>query len=184
MTWAPPRLSLRTTRPASSRAKLCTSTAATTSSTRSSDRLAAALLGTPIQRDADVARLSAGPIGNLEFYFVSLWPQILLPEFKQLLGQPGERILPAGLLLIDRAAPVGEKAVRKPPDLDFSQTIADRPVYDRGGALQPLLIGDARRALQLVEQRRLLRFDGRLLAHVFGGLCGLGFGHFLGTILG
>src|SRR6188472_2815277 len=151
MTSAPPRLSLRTTRPASSRAKLCTSTAATTSSTRSSDRLVAALLGTPIQRDADVARLSAGPIGNLEFYFVSLWPQILLPEFKQLLGQPGKCILPAGLLLIDSAAMIREKAVRKTSDLDFSQTVVDRPVYDRGCPFQPLLIGYARRALQLFE---------------------------------
>jgi hypothetical protein len=53
--------------------------------------------------NAGIARLSAGPIGNLNFICI-LWPQTLLPEFKQLLGQPGERILPAGLLLIDGAA--------------------------------------------------------------------------------
>src|SRR6185369_11820065 len=99
------------------------------------------LLGAPIQRNADVARLSARPIDDLEFYSVTLRLQILLPECKQFFWQPGKRILPAGLLLIDGAATIREKAIWKPADFNFGLTVVDRPAYDRGCPFQPLVIG-------------------------------------------
>ena len=74
-------------------------------------------VGTIEELGPGVTGLSVGPIDDLKFYPVAFWLQILFPEFEKLLRQAGERFLPARLLLIDGAATVGEKAVRKTADL-------------------------------------------------------------------
>src|SRR5262249_13958851 len=60
----------------------------------------------PLQRDADVPGYAPGEIGDLVSDLVAAWFELPLPERIHLLGQAGERVLPAGLQVVVDGAPV------------------------------------------------------------------------------
>src|SRR5262249_50876270 len=124
----------------------------------------------PTQRDADVSRHSSGPIRNLKLDPVSALLQVLVPEFKELFRQSGERFLPPVLLLVYRSAMICEKAVGEARNFDFRQSVIDGAIDDARRASHPLFVTYTRRLAKAVEQGLLLGFCGLASTHVIGRL--------------
>src|SRR5580700_3447885 len=157
----------------------------------SSRRIAAILcaiaegsLSLPAQGHADVSRHAARKVDDLEPQFVAARLEVRLPEFIELLGQPGQRALPAGFLLIDGAAVIGAKLIGKAEDEYLGQAVIGGALDDRRRALHSFLVGNAGRLCEPFHQSLLFGFLGGLGLQGRGRLCGLAQGNLLHQILG
>src|SRR5689334_9161166 len=115
----------------------------------------------PADGDPDVARYSAREIDDLIGNAVAARLQIVGPELEYLLRDSGQRILPAGLHLVDGSAPVGAKHVGKPIDLDLTQSVPHRALDDAGSELDLIVFGETGRLAELLDQRAFLGFGRR-----------------------
>src|SRR5688572_3156384 len=103
---------------------------------------------------------------------------MLLPKLEKLLWEPRQCFFPAGLLLVDGASTVRAKLIWESSNFDFRQPIAHGALDDRCGALQPLVIGYARRLRKTIQQRLLFGRRFGLCACVLRGLCPFNLSYF------
>src|SRR6185295_10938018 len=80
----------------------------------------------PDQRHAEVAGHAVRPLGDLTLQAIPALLEMLLPEMMQLLRQPGERVLPARLHLVESPPLVRAKPIGKTAYFDFGEAVADR----------------------------------------------------------
>src|SRR5262249_32468352 len=97
----------------------------------------------PAQCHAHVAGHSAGEVDDLNTHLVAAVPQVRAPEFEQLLGQSGERVLPPRLHLVDRAPAVGAELIGKPYDFHFGAAVAGGALDDGRGTCEAVRVGNA-----------------------------------------
>jgi len=102
------------------------------------------MVSAPAQSRAYIARHSAGEIEHLHFEPVSAWTQVFFPEGVEFLGLPGQRLLPAGLSLIDRASAIRAELMREAGHEHFRLAARHGALDHRGGAFHVLVVGDAR----------------------------------------
>src|SRR5215469_9029208 len=105
----------------------------------------------PAHGHANVTRQTAGKVDDLYSQLVAARPKILVPELIDFLRHASECVLPARLVLIDRAAFVRAQLVGKANDLNLGQPILDRPVDDLQPAPDRFLVGSARCFTQLID---------------------------------
>ena len=74
---------------------------------------------TPFQGDADVAGHAVREIDDLASHPVATRLEIFLKKLKELFRQPGQRLLPAGFILIDGASVIGAQFIGKSNDEHF-----------------------------------------------------------------
>src|ERR1700733_11940989 len=98
---------------------------------------------TQFQRDADVARHASRKVDDVKRYSVAAGLEKFLKELKELLRQPGQRLLPAWLGLIDGASAISAQFIGKPNDQHLGQAIIRGPFDDRRGARHAVGVGDA-----------------------------------------
>src|SRR5215472_1765524 len=110
----------------------------------------------PAHGHANVTRQTAGKVHYLHSQLVTVRPKILVPELIDFLRLAGERVFPARLLLINRAAFVRAQLVGKANDLNLSQAILDGPVDDLQPAPDRFLVGSAGWFSQLFDERLFL----------------------------
>ena len=87
---------------------------------------------------------------------VSAGTKILCPELIDFFRYPGKRVLPAGLLLIDGTTLIRAKSVGKAVHLHLGLAVLHCAFDDLDGAMNSLLVGNARRLPEAVDQRVLL----------------------------
>src|ERR1700722_5092256 len=107
---------------------------------------------TPAQGHPDVSRHPARKIDDLNPQFVPAVAEVPCPQVVNLFRHAGESLFPARLLLIDRTSAIGAEHIGKAEDLNFGQAVARRALDDRYGALNSLLVGDARGLGELLDQ--------------------------------
>src|SRR5215218_4941954 len=110
----------------------------------------------PSQSNAEIARHTFGPVGDLKLDAISARLQIFFPKEEELLWKSCKSFLPARLLLIDGASAVCAEPVRETANFNFGNAVVDRAFYDCSRALHPFLVGYTRRLFQLLEQSLLL----------------------------
>src|SRR5437763_4834702 len=104
----------------------------------------------PAQRHADIPRHTPRKIDDLYSQLVTARTKILVPELIDLLRHAGQRLLPAGLLLIDGPPLVRAQLVREAVDLHFRKAIVHRTLDDLDCAGNRLLVGEARGLVELI----------------------------------
>src|SRR5262245_27350697 len=84
----------------------------------------------PLQCHAHVSWHSAGKIDDLDLQLVSARSKVPFPQLMDFLRHAGQGVLPARLLLIDRASLVRAQLVRKAIDLHLAPAVAHRALDD------------------------------------------------------
>src|ERR1700704_4557720 len=84
----------------------------------------------PTQEDADIAWHAARIVDDLVADVIAARLELALPEFMDLLGNAGQRLLPAVLDLVDGASVVGADMIGKAEHLDGRHAVLDRAVDD------------------------------------------------------
>src|SRR5262245_35166184 len=110
----------------------------------------------PLQGHGDVTRQTAGNIADVDPELVAARMEILCPELIDFFRYTGKRVLPAGLLLIDGATLVRAQIIGKAVDLHLGLAVLHCAFDDLDGAMNGLLVGNARRLPEAVDQRVLL----------------------------
>jgi hypothetical protein len=111
----------------------------------------------PAQEDANVARHAAWKVDHLKMSLIAKRAQMFVPELVHILWNSGKSVLPTRLSLIDCAAPVGAKFIRKAKNLHLCLAILDCSVDNRRCALDLLFQGKAGGVLKRVEQSFFFR---------------------------
>src|SRR5262245_8426783 len=124
----------------------------------------------PLERHGDVTRHTAGKIDDLDPELVSARMEILRPELIDFFRYSGKRVLPAGLLLIDGAALIRAQFVGKAVHLHLALAVLHRAFDGLHGAMNCLLVGNARRLFEAVDQRVLLGICLAKLSRMLGCL--------------
>src|ERR1700748_3547910 len=124
----------------------------------------------PLERHGDVTRHTAGKIDDLDPELVSAGMKILCPELIDFFWYPGERGLPARLLLIDGATLIRAQVIGKAVHLHLGLAVLHCAFDDLDGATNGLLVGNARRLPEAVDQRVLLGIALGKLPRVLGCL--------------
>src|SRR6516164_7271499 len=138
----------------------------------------------PAHGHGNVTRQTAGKVHDLYSQLVAARPKILVPELIDFLRRADERVFPARLLLIDRAAFVRAQLVGKANDLNFSQPILDGPMDDLQPAPDRFLVGSAWWFSQLVDERLFLGLCLGLRSRLLFGLFRLSKRNLLHHLLG
>src|SRR5262249_9133099 len=97
----------------------------------------------PLQCHPDVTWYSAGKIDDFDPKLVSASAEVLRPKLIDLLRHSGERIFPAGLLLIDGAPLVRAQLVEKTVHLYLGLAVGCRALDDLDGALNCFFVRNA-----------------------------------------
>src|SRR3974390_2053947 len=132
------------------------------------------MVSRPAQGRAYIARHSTGKIESVNFEPVSEWTEVFFPEGVHFLGLPGQRLLPAGLRLIDRASAIRAEIVREAGDEDLRPAVRHGAFDHRTGTPPVPVCGDTQGLGELLEQRLFLRLRGRRAVRAFRGLLRLG----------
>ena len=99
----------------------------------------------PAQSNADISRHPTRKFKDLIADLIAFFPEMVVPEVIDFLGNARQRLFPAGLLLVDGASAVCAQRVRKAMDLDFGEVVAYRVLDNLDRERDSLLIGHARR---------------------------------------
>src|SRR5512132_3707879 len=138
----------------------------------------------PAQGHADVTRHTVGKIHDLYFQLVAARAKVLLPQLIDFLRHAGECPFPAGFLLIDGAPLVRAQVVGQAKDLNLGHATVHRALDDLYPAPNRLLIGDARRFAELIDEGLFLSLRLSQHSRLLFGLFGLSQCNFLHYLLG